>query len=149
MSAAARVAAAALLAGALGGFALGGCTSVKNGLGPHDSICFSTIPEARHLVGKSPHFAGVRYITPGTLRHSVERRFHRHVTFPPRLAKRQWHAACLVAFSGQLSNRLVTMSWHPGPGPYRFVIVVIRLDGHRLLGTIVMARSPLGFGDFG
>lgn len=149
MRASLRLVAGALVLGGLASSGLAGCTSVKNGLGRHESICFSTIPQARAIVGNRSSFDGVRYESPDALRRAFDRRHHRHARLPRRFAKHRRHPACLVAFRDHLPAGLVARSWRLGPGPYRVAIIVIRLDSHRLLGTVVTRKPPLGFQDFG
>ena len=126
-----------------------GCTSVKNGLGPRESICFSVIPTARAEVGKGPYFAGVRYVGPTTIVRAIER-VHHHKVMPPSplLGRDAHHADCMVAFrSHRFRGRLMAHAWRPGEGPYHFVIVVVRLRTHRILAVIVLHKAPIGFGD--
>lgn len=136
--------AAGVFAASLG---LGGCTAEKDVLGSKESVCFSAIPLARSLVGKKAIFAGVRYLGPLSLVRSIERAQHRRVAPPVGMREMGHHAACLVAYRGTLSPRVLTTGWRPGAGPYRFAIIVIRLRDHRLLAEVLLHRPPLGFGD--
>lgn len=123
------------------------CTSVRNGLGTSDGVCFSALPVARKLVGATPSFAGVRYLSAATLEVDIEkiRRKHQHVTLPPLLRAAGHKGTCLVGYRGKLPSGVTADAWRPLKGPYHFAIVVIRLSTHRVLGVLLLGRPPVRF----
>ncbi|MHB1986750.1 MAG: hypothetical protein ACYCSF_02010 [Acidimicrobiales bacterium] len=127
------------------GLLLASCTSVRNGLGTRDGICFSALPAARQDVGRAVLFAGVRYLSTTYLEASLERPGHGRVSLPPALRALAGKGTCLVAFRGKLPARVAARAWHRGRGPYRFAVVIVRQSDHRVLGVLMLARPPLGF----
>ncbi len=133
---------------ALGLLVLGGagCTSVRNGLGPRVGICFNALPAARRVVGRSPHFDGVRYVTPRMVAIALARELHR---FPPEVPDAFSDVfrrpECLVAFRGAPVRPLRQQVWRPEGGQPRFTIVVVHQANQQVLGVVLLPRLPLSF----
>ncbi len=124
---------------------LSGCTSVRNGLGTRDGICFSALPAARELAGSEATFAGVRYLPPESLVASVDRVTHRHITLPPSLERVSRQPECIVAFSGATSVRLLPTTWRPEEGADKYTVIVVRQSDDRVLGVAAFPGPPLRF----
>ncbi|MGO9560119.1 MAG: hypothetical protein ACLPQS_03870 [Acidimicrobiales bacterium] len=122
------------------------CTSVRNGLGTRDSVCFASLPVAELALGGKPTFAGVRYLPPisliGSLDHETRRRLH-----PPKaLLAKPRVGVCLVAYRGRFSSAVTARAWRPEPGPYDFAVVVVRQADDHVLGVVLLPRAPIRFG---
>lgn len=122
-----------------------GCTSVRNGLGTRDGLCFSSLPAARAAVGSTPQFAGVRYLPPQSLVTSVDRSLHRDVRAPAKLTAAMGKGACLVAFRGSVPDRVSDVAWDPEPGAERFTVVLVRQSNHQVIGIVELPNPPLRF----
>ncbi|HLI44254.1 MAG TPA: hypothetical protein VKU92_07270 [Acidimicrobiales bacterium] len=135
-------AALALCAAAL---LLSACTSYRAGLGPRDAICFSSFPEARRAVGPEPQFAGVRYVSASTLVADLRRIRRHHIVVPDALSDFGQTGACLFGYHLGASRSPLPGSWHPLSGPYRFAVVVVDQQTHRVVTVVVLPRPPLRF----
>jgi hypothetical protein len=125
---------------------LSACTSYRAGLGPRDAFCFSSFPEARQAVGSKPQFAGVRYVSASTLVADLRRIRRHHIVVPDALSDFGQTGACLFGYHlGASPRSLVPRSWHPLPGPYRFAVVVVDQQTHRVVIVVVLPRPPLRF----
>ncbi len=127
------------------GVLLGACTSVRNGLGPKDAVCFSSLPAARRVVGTGAHFAGVRYLSIVTLVTAMDRTGREHVEPPAAVRSLPRHGTCLVAYRGPFRAGLSDRSWDPVPGPHRLAVVVVRQSNHEVLAVVLLERAPLAF----
>lgn len=148
--AAEAVTAALMVGGAAGSALLGGCTSVHNGLGTRDSQCFRVLPAARQVVGSAPTFGGVRDVAPASFVTALDLPPEPFRPVPSSLRRPALRSTCLVEFSGHFNPRSKTFlrAWHPGPGPYRFAIVVVGQQDLRIVAVVLLARPPLRFGRF-
>jgi hypothetical protein len=139
----------ALLVGvAAGSTLLGGCTSVHNGLGTRDSSCFRVLPAARQVVGSAPTFGGVRDVAPALFVTALDLPPEPRRPVPSSLRQPALRSTCLVEFHGSFDPRskAFVRAWHPGPGPYRFAIVVVGQQDLRVVAVVLLARPPLRFG---
>ncbi|HXY43267.1 MAG TPA: hypothetical protein VEH29_03695 [Acidimicrobiales bacterium] len=133
--------AAVLVAGTLGGSALGGCAVARNELGTHTSLCFRVLPEAKAAVGKRAIFAGVVSTSGDTVVRAVER-MRNHRPLPLSLRDVKHDATCLVAYRGEFTVARVERGWAPVPGPYRAAIVVVRPAKERVVMTVLFRKLP-------
>jgi hypothetical protein len=124
---------------------LGGCTSVKAGLGTRDSICFAALPQAQRAIGTPAKFAGVRYLSPVDLLSAVKRARRRHIVPPDALVDIGRRGACLIGYRGRFQKSDFPSAWVPGAGPYRFAIVIVRQDDHQVVGVVLLSRPLLRF----
>ncbi len=124
---------------------LSGCTAVRNGLGTRDGTCFSTLPAGRRVAGKAAVFGGVRFLSPEALLTSMTRASKEHFALPSNLVHVRRKSECLVAYREEVPAAVVARAWHPRPGPYRFLIVIVERDDNRVLGIVALPRSPLRF----
>lgn len=124
---------------------LGACTTLRASLGPRDSVCFSSFPQARRAIGPGPQFAGVRLVPASTLVADVSHVRHHHIVPPDALADLGRAGACVFGYHGRPSAALLVRSWHPLPGPYTFAVVVVEQQTHRILAVVVLPREPLRF----
>ncbi|HET9093301.1 MAG TPA: hypothetical protein VFN50_12900 [Acidimicrobiales bacterium] len=124
---------------------LGACTSVRNGLGPKDAVCFSSLPAARRAVGAAAHFAGVRYLSTVALVAAMDRTERQHVEPPAAVRALPRHGTCLVAYRAPFRAGLADRSWEPVPGPHPFAVVVVRQSNHKVLAVVLLAHAPLAF----
>ncbi|MHB8243808.1 MAG: hypothetical protein ACYDGN_00450 [Acidimicrobiales bacterium] len=122
------------------------CTSVRNGLGTRDGLCFSSIPAARRVVGTKPAFSGVRLQSPASLVGSIPHGKHQRLVPPAAFRPTSRAGVCLFEFTGEFSKRVVALSWRPELGSYRVAIVAIKQSDHRVLGVLLLHRSPFRFG---
>lgn len=125
--------------------AAGGCTSVRNGLGRRESICFASLPAARQVVGKEATFAGVRYLSPVAVRKDLLRIEHHLTPLPAALSRLDHKAMCLVAYRGRFRRDIDSLVWRPRPGPYGFAIVVVRQTNQKVLGVLLLRRVAVRF----
>jgi hypothetical protein len=136
---------ALLMAVLMMGTLLTSCTSVRNGLGTRDSVCFASLPAAQRAVGGKPTLAGVRYVAPTLLLDSLDRQTHRQLRPPASLLSMPRKGVCLVAYRGRFSSGLAKRAWRPEPGPYDFAVVVVRQADDHVLGVLLLSQSPMRF----
>lgn len=128
------------------GLGLGGCDSVRNGLGTRDGLCFPALPAARQLVGSEATFAGVRLLSAHALDKAIRRRLGAlPLKAPDPLTDYLHRPACLVAYRGAVPPKVVAQAWQPEKGPHRFTIVVVRQSDDKVLGVVVLPKAPLRF----
>ncbi len=116
---------------------LGGCSTARNALETHDSVCFRVYPEAVAAVHHHGRFSGTRYLPPRAL--IVE---NHHTGVPDALADVARVATCLVAFTGHFTASDVELGWAPSGKPGLFAIVVIEQRNSALVATVVLDRMP-------
>jgi hypothetical protein len=138
----ARRTVAAVVAVLLAGTALAACTSARNGLGTHDSLCFRVLPEARVAVGKAADFSGVRALPGSDLVKAIESSHSRHSTPPDALMDVAQQTTCLVAYSGRFTVATVSQGWAPETGPYRAAVVVMGLSNDKVVATVLFRTVP-------
>lgn len=124
---------------------LAGCTSARNTLGTHDSLCFRVLPAARRAVGTHPSFSGVRYLPAGQLVGAVHRARRQGVKVPEALADVARLPTCLVSYKGRFVLASVSKGWAPLPGPYLYAVVVIQQQTDTVVGTVLFHSVPLRF----
>lgn len=143
-----RATTAALIAALVLPLSLSACTSVRNGLGTRDGICFSSLPTAREVVGAAPSFEGVRYMSAAQLISSIRHTERQKVTPPPAFRAMDDRATCLFAYRGTFPKAVESSAWHLEKGPYRYAVVLVRQSDHAVLGVVLLAKSPLRFTHF-
>ncbi|HZU71130.1 MAG TPA: hypothetical protein VE990_00030 [Acidimicrobiales bacterium] len=109
---------------------LAGCAG-HAGLGTTSSACFHALPSAVGAVHGQGRLIGVRL--------EEVRHLHR-LPAADRLGSGR---VCLVAFRGQYASAAVSHPLNQASGP--FAVVVVKPDGSRVLGTLVLARPPQRF----
>jgi hypothetical protein len=127
---------------ALMGTALAGCTSARNGLGTHDSLCFRVLPEARAAVGRSADFSGVRALPGSDLVKAIESLRSTHGTPPDALMDVAHQTTCLVAYGGGFTVAGVSQGWAAEAGPYRAAVVVMGLSDDKVVATVLFRTVP-------
>lgn len=122
--------------------ALSGCTAARNSLGTSSSPCFRAVPVASEAVKDQGRLAGVRLLSSRDL----DKRPRLRDVLSTR-AGRQVRTVCAVAFTG--SFRIGDVHDPIGHGPVggegTFAVVCVSTPQNKLLGTIVLSRSPLPF----
>lgn len=128
------------------GVVVGGCTSARNDLGPHQSSCFRVLPAAEKAVAGRGRLAGVKYLSADAFLASLRSlRHYSAVKLPPALESAARSSVCLVAYQGEFTTADVKDGWSPrrGTSSGAFAIVVVRQSDDELLATVILRRAPL------
>jgi len=131
---------ALVVAALLGGTLLGAWGSVRNGLGTSANECYVDLPVAATAVHGAGHLDGVRLLSVSALRSMRTGRLYRAAgALRPVPGK-----VCLIAYSGTFEAGKVSRSLGDQLG--HVAIVAVTYPGRRLVGTLIVRRSPLQFG---
>lgn len=118
---------------------LAGCSTVRSDLGTSDSACYLALPAASQAVHGAGKLAGVHLLDLTGLRQKAPDLFAplgiRHPG-PERI--------CVIEFTGSFTESSVARA-HGSPSG-RLAVVVLQTPSNRLLGTVILDRSPLHFG---
>lgn len=129
------VLAASLLVGSL----LAGCAAVRSNLGTTDSACYVALPTASRAVGSHGRLIGVHLSTLDRLRRQSPQLYG---TVNARRGADQ--RICVTAFVGHFDAGSVSRPLGLPSGPV--AVVVSEIPSNQILGTIILARTPLSFG---
>jgi len=130
---------ASVLAVVLAAGILASCASVRSDLGTADSNCFVDVASALHAVRHEGRLHGVRLVSVASLRPRSSLLYR-----AARDASRHPSQVCLVDFEGRFSAARVTDALGGRSG--RYAVVEFGYPGRRLLGTLLVPKSPLPFG---
>ena len=111
---------------------LAACGGRGAALGTTSNACFHALPPAVASVHHRGRLIGVRLVDPAHLRSAAIRS-----ALPPR------QKVCLVAFSGGFTPSDVYQPIDQHSGQY--VVVAVRPDGSRVLGSLIVRQLPLAF----
>jgi hypothetical protein len=137
----------ALVALALLGATLTGCTSVRNGLGPRESVCFRVLPAAQEAVHDQGSFGGLKYLSADSFATLLAKQSGKHPppSPPPGISALQKSAVCLVEYHGTYTAAAVEKGWSRVSGPGSYAIVVIKQSTGEVIVTVVLHKPPLAF----
>jgi hypothetical protein len=131
----------AVVACALVGTALAGCTAARSNLGTSDSSCYAALPAATKAVHSHGRLYGVHRFTLSELRQQAPHLLHELATKEPGS-----ESICVVAFQGNFTAGSVSDPHGRASG--RLAVVVTTAPKNHLLGTVIFRRTPLRFGHF-
>ena len=118
---------------------LGGCSTVRSSLGTSDSACYLALPAATQAVRGAGKLAGVHLLNLTGLRHEAPDLFAPLGIRHPGLEQ-----ICVIEFTGSFTESSVARAHGSTSG--RLAVVVLQAPSNRLLGTVILDRSPLHFG---
>jgi hypothetical protein len=125
----------------------GGCTSVRNGLGPRESVCLRALPVAREAVHAQGSYQGVKYFDARSFALLLAKRQSTQPAEspPPELAALMKSSVCLVEYRGTFTTADVEMGFSHFSGAGAYAVVVIKQSTNELVVTIVLPKPPLAF----
>jgi hypothetical protein len=124
-----------------------GCTSVRNGLGPRESVCLRALPVARQAVNSQGSYQGIKYFSARSLATLLAERQSTEPSEPPppELAALKKTSVCLVEYRGTFTTAGVEKGFSHLSGPGTYAVVVIDQATNELIVTIVLHKPPLAF----
>ena len=130
----------------------GGCTSVRNSLGPRESVCFRILPAAAAAVHDQGTFSGVRLTTAPALLADLRRKPHPIAEVVERslveeAAQHPRSALCLAAYKGSFSPSAVELGWSPTGSDGPWALVAVRVPSGVVLATIILRKTPIRVSD--
>jgi hypothetical protein len=139
----------ALVALALLGAMLTGCTSVRNGLGPRESVCFRVLPAAHAAVHDQGSYGGLRYLSAASFATLLAKQAGKHLAPPPGVGALKKSGVCLVEYHGTFTAASVEKGFSRVTSPGSYAIVVIKQSSGEVIVTVVLHKPPLAFSDVG
>ncbi len=117
---------------------LSACSAARTGLGTTDESCYLALPVAAKAVGGHGHLSGIRKETLSGLR-DVAPGLSRHLSHD--VPKGQ--NVCLAGYTGHFTAAGLSKPFGRQSGS--LAVVVVTTPGNKLLGTLLLTKTPVRF----
>ena len=118
---------------------LGGCGTVRIGIGPNANPCYRAVAAAADALHHKGHLTGVKPTDTASLLQAL-RQLSDHEPVPSALTGRR-EAVCVVSYTGEFFPAKVRAPWQLRRAPADLAAVVVRTRDARPLATILTSRS--------